>query len=450
MRVAVVEAGRVAGATTAYNTAKATALQSTVHSAIRAHRGTEAAQVYAAANTHAVAEIARLAEQEGIECDLRRRPAYTYATGASDLPAVEQEAQAAREAGLPITFSTVVDLPFPVAGAVKLDDQIEFHPVRYALGLAAALVRAGGAIFEGTRALRLREGSPCRVETEHGAAVGDRVVVATHYPVWDRGFYFARLEPHRSYALAARIRGDAPQDLGINTGQPTRSIRSYDGRLVLAGEGHPTGAVAGTGPYDRLEAFAREHWDVAEVTHRWSAQDPVPYDRFPMVGQYTPVSARTYVATGFMKWGLTGGTFAGTVLADLITGQDNAWAEALSPNRVSPRAAPVLGKMNLRVGAHFAADRMVRSQVEEVDEIPSGEARIVRDGVELSGVYRDDDGGLHAVGLRCTHLGCLVRFNGAERTWDCPCHGSRFDVDGGVLEGPAVRPLPSKEPKPPS
>ncbi|GAA0517538.1 iron-sulfur-binding protein [Saccharopolyspora subtropica] len=446
-RVAVLEADRVACGATGNSTAKATALQSTVYSTVRAYRGAEAARVYATASTHAVAEIARIADVEQITCDLQRRPAYTFATG-SDLRELEREAEATREAGLPTTLDSGTDLPFPVTGALRLDDQLEFHPVRYALGLARAVSGDGSEVFERSRALKLTEGSPCRVTTERGAATADQVVVATHYPVWDRGFYFARLEPQRSYCIAARIHGTPPRGLSINAAEPVRSVRSAGEMLVVCGEGHPTGENSNA-PYQRLAEFATQHWDVAEITHRWSAQDPTPYDRFPMVGRYLPMSSRVFVATGFMKWGLTGGTFAATVLADLIDGRDNVWAEALSPNRVSPYSLPQLVRINLRTGLHLVRDRLARSQVVSAAEVPAGQARVMRDRTGLTGVYRDHDGGIHAVGLRCTHLGCLVRFNSAENTWDCPCHGSRFDVDGAVLEGPATHPLQRKLPGPP-
>lgn len=446
-RVAVLEADRVGAATTARNTAKATALQSTLYRTIRAHRGAEAAAIYAAASTSAVEKIAELSHEEGISCDLHRRPAYTYATSEQELPGLEEETAAAQDAGLTLISDDGIDLPFPVRGALRLDDQIEFQPVQYATGLARAVHGDGCEVFEHSRALTLDEGSPCRVTTAEGAIRADHVVVATHYPIWDRGLYFARLEPHRSYCIAARIRGKPPQGLSINTGGPTRSVRSYGDHLVVCGESHPTGARSvSTARYERLEEFAKTNWNVDEITHRWSAQDPTPYDHFPMVGAYTPWSSRLHVATGFMKWGLTGGTFAGMVLADLLSGRDNPWAKALSPTRFSPCSAVTLGRINLNTGAHFVGDRLAPATTHTPEGLQPGQAGTLRNGTDLTGTYRDENNELHAVSLRCTHLGCLLRFNGAERSWDCPCHGSRFDIDGAVLEGPAVHPLETKTP----
>jgi Rieske Fe-S protein len=264
--------------------------------------------------------------------------------------------------------------------------------------------------------------------------------------VLDRGLYFARLEPQRSYCVAARVRGRPPQGMSINAGSPTRSVRSYGDLLIVGGEGHAPGdSQAQPARFDALEEFARRHWDVDAVTHRWSAQDPVPWDHLPVIGPYAPGASRLWVASGFMKWGLASGAFAGKLLADLIAGRDNAWAATFNPNRVSPRSAHEVAKLGAKFSFDFVADRVKPAEAGAAANVPPGEARVVRDGVGKTGVYRDAGGGLHAVSLRCTHLGCLLRFNSAETSWDCPCHGSRFDVDGAVLEGPAVNPLEPRD-----
>jgi nitrite reductase/ring-hydroxylating ferredoxin subunit len=234
--------------------------------------------------------------------------------------------------------------------------------------------------------------------------------------------------------------------MSISAGAPTRSVRSHGDLLIVGGEGHQTGSRdAVPARFERLEQFARKHWDVSAVRYRWSAQDPSSYDHLPVIGGYSPLSSRLFVASGFMKWGLTTGTFAAIVLADLIAGRENAWAPRFAPNRLSLRSAPELVQMNAKVGAEFFLDRVAPAEAGSAEDVPRGEARVVRTGLGKAGVYRDDEGGIHAVSLRCTHLACLLRFNSAERSWDCPCHGSRFDVDGEVLEGPAVNPLERRD-----
>ncbi len=447
-RVAVLEAVRVGTGVTGCTTAKVSALQATIYSTIRERHGVEQASAYAEASAAGVERIAAIVDEEGIDCDLARRPAFTYAADPSERSTVEREGEAAREAGLPVEQVDSPDLPFPVYGAIRLDDQLELHPVRYVQGLAAAVDGDGSTVFEGSRALRVSEGSPCTVRTAEGELRAEHVVVATHYPFLDRGLYFARLEPQRSYCIAATLtEGVPPRGMSISAGSNTRSIRSFHQQLIVGGEGHSTGSRRATPErYERLEAFAREHWSVAEITHRWSAHDPVPYDHLPMIGPYRPGSSRLWVSAGYMKWGLTSATFAATILADAIAGRENPWGATFSPNRLSLNSAHEVAQLGAKFGADLVADRLLPPRALSAQSIPPGEARVLPDGLGKKGVYRDESGALHGVSLRCTHLGCLLRFNSAEHSWDCPCHGSRFGVDGSVLEGPAVHPLQRREP----
>jgi len=443
-RVAVLEAGRVGRGVTGCTTAKVSALQSTVYSTIRGRKGEDHASVYATASLAAVELVDQLANDEQIQCDLERRPAFTYALTDDERSDVEKEHDAAVLAGLPVELVDGADLPFSTHGAVRLADQIQFQPVRYVQGLAEGVDGDGSHVFEQTRATGVDEGSPCVVMTTGGAVRADHVVVATHYPIFDRGLYFARLKAQRSYCIAARPRRAAhlPVGMSINAGSTTRSIRSHKEFLIVGGEGHTAGDSNATPErFNQLEQFAREHWDIKDVTHRWSAQDPVPYDHLPVIGPYHPLSSRLWVTSGFMKWGLTSATFGAVILTDLIGGRDNDWASTFSPTRISPGSAHEVAQLGVKFSADFVVDRVKPPQTRSRTNVPVGEARVVQDGLGKTGVYCDDEGVLHAVSLRCTHLGCLLRFNSAETSWDCPCHGSRFDVDGNVLEGPAVRPL---------
>jgi Rieske Fe-S protein len=235
--------------------------------------------------------------------------------------------------------------------------------------------------------------------------------------------------------------------MAISSGSPARSVRSFGEVLIVGGEGHPTGSPKATPQrFGRLEAFAQEHWDVDQVTHRWSSQDPVPYDHLPFIGPYRPRSKRLWVSSGFMKWGFATATFAAMILTDLIAGRESPWSGTFSPSRVSLRSAHQVARLGTKFAVDMVADRARPPSSLSTDGIAPGDAGVLQDGLGKKGVYRDEGGVLHAVSLRCTHLGCLLRFNSAERSWDCPCHGSRFDVDGAVLEGPAVHPLEPRDP----
>jgi glycine/D-amino acid oxidase-like deaminating enzyme/nitrite reductase/ring-hydroxylating ferredoxin subunit len=444
-RVTVLEGRRIGSGVTGCTTAKVTALQQTVYRQLRRRHGGDGAGAYAEASMAGVELVAALASEEGIECDLERRPAFTYAAEEEERPVVESEHEAAGEAGLPVSFVEDVDLPYPTRGAVRLDDQLQLHPVRYVQGLARAVHGDGSAVLEGSAVRKVEGGGPFRIRTDGGTVTAQQVVVATHYPLLDRGLFFARLEPIRSYCIAARIPGKPPLGMSISAGERTRSVRAHGEALVIGGEGHVTGARDATSErYRRLEEFAREHWSATGITHRWSAQDPVSWDLLPVIGRYHPRSSGLFVASGFHKWGLSSATFGARIIADLIAGRDNRWAERFDPNRLGARGLPKLLEMNASVAVDFIGDRLLPPRGSKAPDLRPGEARVQRDGLGKTGVFRDDDGSFHAVSLRCTHLGCLLRFNEAERSWDCPCHGSRFAVDGAVLEGPATRSLERK------
>lgn len=447
--VCVVEQGSIATGTTGHTTAKVTSQHHLKYAHLRRTHGHSGARMYATAMEAAKEQVAAFVD-EGIECDLRRRPAHVYATRSVELPLLEREARAATEAGLAMTLVGSAPVPFPTVGSLVLDDQIELHPRKYLLGLAGLFERAGGEIFEGTRAIDVEEGgSGCVVRTERGELRADQVVVATLLPFLNRGGHFARAHPTRSYVLTAEVEGALPDAMLISAGKPRRSIRAvpFQGQelLMVGGEGHRTGSEqARPERYEKLAEFAHEHWDVRSFTHRWSAQDYSADDGIPYIGRINLWSHRVHVATGFGKWGMTGGTFAATLLTDAIIGRPHPAAQMFSATRVNLLAeAPTFLMENTRIGFRFILGHVPVPGRRGLEDLVAGEGGIVSsDGAKVAG-YRDDEGRLHAVSATCTHLGCEVAWNAAERSWDCPCHGSRFDPDGRVLNGPATKPLGS-------
>lgn len=447
--VGVLEHRAIASGTSGHTTAKVTSQHGATYARVRSSHGQEGSRIYAQSNEAAKERIAAFVA-EGIACDFRRRPAYLYAEDAGELATLEREANAAREAGLAAELVDSSPLPFDVVGAVRFPDQAEMHPGRYLAGVAEMIELAGGEIFESTTALSVKQGGPCAIETDHGTVRADDVVVATLLPFLDRGGFFARAFPSRSYVVAASIEEDPPEGMFINLGSPTRSIRSQPttgGELLLVGgEGHHVGTGdAQPERYERLVEFAQRHWTVDSINYRWSAQDYSPDDGVPYIGPLYPLSNRMYAATGFDKWGMTGGTVAAMMIGDAIVGRENPWRSLYSTRRVNPIAAgPRMLLENARAGMRFVTDRVTDRGQRSVDDLARGEAGIVSAAGRKVAAFRDEDGSLQAVSTRCTHLGCQVRWNAAERTWDCPCHGSRFSVEGEVLNGPAVRPLPRR------
>ncbi|MFG2636685.1 FAD-dependent oxidoreductase [Streptomyces sp. NPDC048362] len=456
LRVAVLEAGRVASGVTGHTTAKLTAQHTLVYDRLRRTRGPDGARLYARSQSEAIEHAGALVAELGIDCEWEERDAYTYVRDESRVEEVRAEAEAAREAGLPATFTTGTGLPFPVAGAVRVTGQAQFHPVRYLRALVDDMIARGGQVYEGTRVVGLDEGGEtCRLSTESGHTVTARdVVVATHYPVFDRALLFSRLSPRRELVVAGPL-GDGPDPEGmyITPEENTRSVRTApygeDGRrlLVVTGEHFTPGTGDPRAGFDRLAAWAREHFPGVRLEHAWATQDNESTDTVPLVGPFHPGARHTYVATGFGGWGLSGGIMAGLLLTSLITGGDSPWRELYDPRRLKSvvREAPSLLKTQAKVARHFVGDRLKAPA--SVDDLAPGDGAVVRVGGDRLAVHRDDAGTLHAVSARCTHLGCLVAFNRAECAWECPCHGSRFAVDGEVLQGPAVRPLEQREPE---
>ncbi|MHC3469615.1 FAD-dependent oxidoreductase [Streptomyces sp. 7R007] len=450
--VAVLEADRVAAGVTGHTTAKLTALHTLIYDRLRRTRGAEGARLYARSQSAAIERAAAIVDELGIACEWEERSAYTYVCDAGRVDEVRAEARAAREAGLPASFTTETGLPFPIAGAVKVTGQAQFHPLKYLRALTDDLLAHGGRVYEQTTVHGLDEGEPCRLSTGTGATVTARdVVVATHYPIFDRALLFTRLSPRRELVVAGTLAADFdPDGMYITPDEGTRSVRTAphgDGQrlLVVTGEHFTPGTGDTRARFDRLSSWAAEHFPDAALTHSWATQDIDPTDTVAMVGPLHPGARHTYVATGFGGWGLSGGIMAGSLLKAQITGEPCAWSGLYDPRRLrtAVREAPSFLKTQAEVARHFVGDRL--KPVPPVDALPPGEGAVVRaDGGRLA-VYRDDDGALHAVSARCTHLGCLVAFNSAERAWECPCHGSRFDTDGKVIEGPATRPLERRD-----
>ncbi|HET9323834.1 MAG TPA: FAD-dependent oxidoreductase [Gaiellaceae bacterium] len=448
MTVALLESKRIVQGATGYTTAKVTAGHGLAYTKIRDVFGEDGARTYAEANQAAIERIARFVEEDGIECDFERKPNYAYAEDAEQAKQVEQEVEAEKAAGLPAELVRETPLPYEVAAAVRLENQAQFHPRKYLLALAATIPGDGSHVFEQTRVRTVKHGEPCDVIAELGRVRARDVVVATHLPILDRGLFFAKTYPHRSYALCAPIdESEAPDGMFINAGTPTRSVRTIrdGGRLLLnvGGNGHKV-AEADDMPerYDQLEEFLREHWPGAgEVEYRWSTQDYMPPDQVPYVGRVRRRSEHAYMATGFNKWGMTNGTVAAQIVTDAIVGRTNPWAGLFDAHRRPTRSALAkLVAQNASVGFRFFADRVRAGDGQSADHLEPGEGAVVG-RLRKTAVYRDDDGEVHELSPVCRHLYCRVHWNAAERSWDCPCHGSRYAADGRVIEGPATEDL---------
>ncbi len=442
LNVAVLEAGTILSDVTGNTTGKLTSQHGLRYAKLEQTFGPEAARTYGEANEWALSEVVALSEREGIECDLISNPAHVFTTEEGREDEFAGEFAACVKGGLPASIPTNWELPFPVKSVLRFDRQYRFHPRKFLLGLASGL-----EIFENSRVQEISEkDGRCELVTEHGIVRATSVVVATNYPIFDSNFFIAKLSPYRSYALALEVDGDMPEGMFVSEGGAFRSMRRQpvDGKdlLIVGGEDHKAGQQENTEEcYLRLEEWARKTFNVREVRFRWSAQDNTTPDGLPYIGRASGTK-HIYVATGFDGWGMSNGIVAGKLIADLIEGKaDEAWERIFSPSRIEFKAVPTLIKENLNAVSHLIGDRMRRIARHETDSLANGEAAIVQLEDKRIGAFRDDTGALHLVSTACTHIGCQLAWNGAERSWDCPCHGSRFDFDGQVLHSPAVKPL---------
>jgi glycine/D-amino acid oxidase-like deaminating enzyme/nitrite reductase/ring-hydroxylating ferredoxin subunit len=451
--VALLDSKRILRGATGYTTAKLTAGHGVLYAELIARFGEHGARTYAESNQAAVERVAALAGELGIDCDLERKPNYVYAERDEEVEQLRREVEAMRRLGLPASFEAETPLPFPVRGAIRLEDQAQFHPRKFLLPLAERIAGEGSHVFETTTALGVREREPCEVRTRRGVVRARDLVVATQLPFLDRGLFFAKAHPHRSYAVAAPLDGTEPPDgMFINAGTPTRSVRTIrDGErslIQVGGQGHVPGEEDDTTErYRVLEQFLREHWpDAGDVEYRWSTQDYMSVDRVPFVGRLRRGSKHVQVATGFSEWGMTNGTVAALLLVDSILGRENPWAGLYNSKRIKPRAAATrFVKGNASAALHFVRDRAAGARSTNPEDLKPGEGALVRLGLRKRACYRDDEGVLHVLSPACRHLGCHVAWNPAERTWDCPCHGSRYTGEGMVIQGPATSDLQRKE-----
>ncbi|QDE81439.1 FAD-dependent oxidoreductase [Myxococcus xanthus] len=448
-RVAVLDMHRILSGQTGQTTAHLTEVLDTPYATLRRDFGEKGAQLAASSSRAAIEQIAALVDELGIDCDFQRVPMYRYAETERELADLHHEVTAAREAGLLATFTHDVPLPYPVKGALRVEDQALFHPRKYLLALADRIPGDGSHLFENTRVTEVHDGAPCRVVTDRGTVTAAAVVEATTTPL-NRVAMHTKLYPYRTYAVAGPLNGPLEPGQYYDSQEPYHYIRTQqvNGRtyVIVGGEDHKVGTDEDTARrYAALEAYTLRRFPVTDITHRWSGQVIEPADGLAYIGRNT-ASRHVYVATGFSGTGMTFGTLAGMILSDAILDRQNPFAALYSATRVKPQAgAKDFLQENAEVAFHFVADRLSRPDGHRLADVAPGEGKVLEVAGQKVAVYRAEDGTTHAVSPVCTHLGCHVHWNGAERSWDCPCHGGRFSPTGKVLNGPAVKDLPAKK-----
>ena len=448
-RVVLLEKDRIAMAESGHTTAHVVEFTDADYGALLEEHGEAAMRANTAAVRAAMAWMrARIAEH-GIECGLRELPGYLYAEDAAGRRAIDGQRQALARAGVACARVARAPLPFANRGGLRFDAQLQLHIREYLLPLARAAARSGAVIHERSAARQVeRKGGVWRVTTDGGTLRARRLIVATHAPIEDRGLLWAKMQQTRTYVVAARL----PRQLEIeealywDSDSPyhyTRIAETSEGRfLIVGGEDRPLGdAENDERRFAALERYSRERFGIRRFTHRWSGQINEPVDGLPLIGE-SSLGEDSWMATGYSGTGITYGTVAGLLVADLALGRDNEWSQVFDPARLKIKAM-VSGLKQVLSTPKRMAERLLGTdvEVEKLGQIRSGQGKVAEVGGKKVAVWRSPQGRLHAVAATCTHMGCSVTWNAAEGSWDCPCHGSRFGIDGTVLNGPAVAPL---------
>ncbi|WP_346795971.1 FAD-dependent oxidoreductase [Halomonas sp. Bachu 37] len=418
-------------------------------SAIRKKWGDDVSRDIVTSRIETIDFIEATIERFAIDCQFHRRPLYRLFTTADEVQAYEldEERKALLEAGLEVEDIEQHVLPFSPLQGLKINDQAQFNPLLYVQGLAKAVSAMGVTILEHSpvRDVDYKQGV---VKTDTAAVTARHIVHATHTP---KGVDLLQtgMLPSREYGVSAKLNGEAYPEGIFWMLDPFHSLRSYryagESYLMVIGEKHKTGE----GKYDyyqRLREYLSQHFDVQEFCHQWSAQQYSSADGLPYIGR---MHARdnVYVATGFAADGLTWGTLAGRIIADLIHGRDNTWHAHFDARRITPaKSAGGWVKENASVTKHLVQDYLATGKLKEFAELAPGEAKVATlDGEKLA-IYRNESGELSVLSAVCPHMKCLVHWNANDTTWDCPCHGSRFDTRGDVIEGPAYHALERRDP----
>ena len=450
--LALIEAGEIAGGTSAHTTAKVTAQHGLLYARLRKGLGEEKAAQYAKANQDAIGEYARVMDLLGLPEELRRCTSYLYTDDPAYVDTLEQEAEACRLLDFSVSVTVKTELPFPVLTAVGMEQQARIHPLRFADALARYLVDHGVRLYTHTRADPPEaDQTPGEIRTNRGTLHADTVILATHYPFMDKnGMYFARIWQERSYVLAL-TQVPPMENLYWAPGENGFSFRpaswtSPNGEkevqgVLLGGKSHKTGHEGTRYHYEALRMAAKGWYPAMRVAGRWSAQDGMTHDGIPYIGRYRQLDGklanRVYLAVGFNKWGMTTSMAAADILSEAVLGRDHPCQEVFSPTRFDP---------GLKAKSFFVETTdMVGNLIGPYTHLPAatsasirkGEGKIITVDGKRVGVYKDEQDVLHTVRPICPHMGCVLQWNRDEKSWDCPCHGSRFDIAGRLLNDPA-------------
>jgi glycine/D-amino acid oxidase-like deaminating enzyme/nitrite reductase/ring-hydroxylating ferredoxin subunit len=453
--VVVLDDGVIGGGMTGRTTAHLTNAYDDRYVEMEKLHGADGARLIAQSHTAAIDKVESIVREEQIDCGFERLDGYLFMPPNESPDLLQEELKASHRAGL-TDVKMVERAPiesFDSGPALRFPRQAQFHPLDYLTGLTRAFTRLGGRVFSETHATNISGGASARIETAAGPVVTcDAIVVATNSPVNDRVAIHTKQAPYVTYVIGIQVpKGTIARALYWDTPDPYHYVRLQDDKmnasreiLIVGGEDHKTGQENdGRERFARLEQWTRERFPQAGgVEFCWSGQVMEPADGIAFIGRNPLDGDNVFIATGDSGQGMTHGTIAGMLLTDLLQGRKNPWEDLYSPSRITLRAFPEYAGENINVAEQFA-DYVTAGEIKSVNELKPGQGAIMREGLSKLAIYRDDGGVVHKLSAVCPHLGCVVAWNSTEKTWDCPCHGSRYRADGRVYNGPANSDLSS-------
>ena len=453
MNVIVLEKGEIGEKVSGNTTGKITSQHDLFYAHLIEDYGKDYAEKYLRANEQAIKNIKEIIDKEKIECDFSEQKSYVYTTKQDEVIEIEKEVEAVNNLGKKAKFVTKLNIPLDIKGAIEFDRQAQFHPRKYMIGLAKAILKKNKIYNYTTVTDVKKDGDNYEIYTDKGNVRAKYVVLATHFPIVNMpGFYFIKMYQSTSYIIAVETKSKLPQGMYINVKEPTYSFRTakYNEKdiLLIGGVGHKTGEpIEDKVHYEKLEKKAKEMYPDCNVLFRWNTRDCVGLDKIPYIGEFSNLMKNMYVGTGFKKWGMTLSNVAGNIITDKIMKNKNEFEDIFTATRIKPIKNRWEVENMLKETVNSIALNKFKVEPYNIYKIKNDNGAIIEIDGNNIGIYKDIEGKIYAVKPNCSHLGCLLSWNNLDKTWDCPCHGSRFDYKGKNIYEPAIRDLDTEDGK---
>lgn len=447
-KVIIVEKDKIMNHTSGNTTAKITSQHGLFYDYLIKSQGKEKAKQYLEANEQAIKNIHEIIEEEKIDCDFEWQDAYVFTEDENEVDKIFNEVEAVNSLGFNAEFVENIEINKKILGAIKFKNQAGFNPCKYGLALADSIEKNDGKIFENSKVIDFKTNfENYEVITEEGKIIADKVIIASHYPIINfPGFYFFKMYQETSYLVAFEVDEELFNGMYISSGNTSVSFRTanYNNKkiLIVGGSKHKTGEkIDLKNSYKYLENIAKSLYPSAKPIYYWNTEDTISLDKIPYIGEFSNLIPDVYVATGYKKWGMTTSNVAANIIVDKIMGKENSYEDVFKSTRLKPiKNYKELGNMIKQTSFSLIINKLNKSN-NLIKDIEKGDGKIVEiDGIKV-GVYKDEKGRFYAIKPNCSHLGCELSWNNLDKTWDCPCHGSRFNYEGKSIYEPSIKDL---------